>query len=159
MGVCGSGKTTIAAALSKRLGWPFLDADDFHRPENIKKMAAGEPLDNADRLEWIRAIAAAATTQSEQAMILACSALNPEVRDWLQQETGRNIRYCLLQVSEDVAQARVGQRAEHFMPASLVRSQFDALDPPADAWLVDASQPVETTLNDIQTRLGLQTAC
>lgn len=158
MGVCGSGKSTIAEGLAQSLGWPCLDADHFHTQANIEKMAAGTPLANADRLDWIRAIAAAVNIHADRAVILACSALNREVRAWLIEETARDIIWCWLQISEATAQARVGQRAEHFMPSSLVRSQFATLDPPAEAWQIDASRSVAATLSDIQSRLRQQTA-
>ncbi|MCP2678879.1 gluconokinase, GntK/IdnK-type [Maricaulaceae bacterium NA33B04] len=158
MGVSGSGKSTLAAALAEHQDVRWLDADDFHPPENVAKMSAGHPLDNEDRRGWIAAILDAVNARSEPVILLACSALNEGVRDLLNTGCQRSIAWCWLQIDEALAQSRVHARSDHFMPASLVQSQFDALQPPTNAWQIDASQPLATTLNELSARLDAHVA-
>lgn len=153
MGVSGSGKSTLAAALAEHHDVPWLDADDFHPPDNVAKMSAGRPLDNEDRRDWINAILDAINARSEPLILLACSALNEGVREHLATGCQRTVTWCWLQIDEALAQSRVQARSDHFMPASLVQSQFDALQPPTNAWQIDASQPLATTLNELSVRL------
>lgn len=131
MGVSGSGKTTIAALLAGRLGWTFEDGDDFHPPANVAKMESGTPLTDEDRWPWLRAIAAwiDATRGAEDHGIVACSALRRAYRDIL--VGGRpDVRLVYLRGERTLIARRQAARHNHFMPASLVDSQFAALEEP-----------------------------
>ncbi len=145
MGVAGSGKTTIGQLLAARLGWPFYDADDYHPPANVAKMARGIPLDDADRTGWLAALAGligGGLARGENG-VLACSALKRDYRAVLRVDE-RRVRFVYLRGDYDAIQARLLAREDHFMPAVLLRSQFDALEEPDDAIIVDvALEPVQ----------------
>ena len=124
-GPCGCGKTTVGRELAAVLGLPFIEGDDLHPEANVAKMKRGEPLDDADRAPWLSKIRAAVGAATEGA-VASCSALKQMYRDAL-----GPVRIVLLDVPEAVARARVEQRAGHYMPASLVASQYAALELPA----------------------------
>jgi len=129
MGVSGSGKSTIGALLAERLGWPFADADGFHPPENVAKMAAGIPLTDADRWPWLDAIAAHidAARKAGQPVVVACSALRRAYRDRLRAGHG-DLLFLHLSGAPEVIAARQAARQGHFMPPSLMASQFATLE-------------------------------
>ena len=129
MGVSGSGKSTIGALLAERLGWPFADADGFHPPENVAKMAAGTPLTDADRWPWLDAIAAhiGAARQAGQPVVVACSALRRAYRERLRAGHG-DLLFLHLSGAPEVIAARQAARQGHFMPPSLMASQFATLE-------------------------------
>lgn len=131
MGVSGSGKTTIAALLAGQLGWEFEDADDFHPPANVAKMHGGTPLTDEDRWPWLHAIAAwiDATRSTGRHGVLACSALKRAYRDILVGDRP-DVRLVYLQGSKALIAARQAARLNHYMPASLVDSQFAVLEEP-----------------------------
>lgn len=128
MGVSGSGKTTVGAALAQRLRVPFADADDFHPPENVAKMAAGVPLDDADRLPWLHTIGAWLAAHADSGGVISCSALKRSYRDVLREAAPTQF-FVHLDGSPEVVARRVKGRPGHFMPASLVDSQFATLEP------------------------------
>ena len=128
MGVSGSGKTTVGAALAQRLRVPFADADDFHPPENVAKMAAGVPLDDADRLPWLHTIGAWLAAHADSGGVVSCSALKRSYRDVLRAAAPTQF-FVHLDGSPEVVARRVQGRPGHFMPASLVDSQFATLEP------------------------------
>lgn len=132
MGVSGSGKTLIGEALAAALGGRFVEGDQFHPEANIRRMASGLPLRDEDRWGWLDAIAAeiANADSTEGALVIACSALKRAYRDRLRSANGR-ILFVYLDLERDVVAARVAARRDHFMPASLVDSQFAALEPPS----------------------------
>jgi len=131
MGVSGSGKTTVGALLAGRLGWEYEDGDDFHPPENVAKMRGGTPLDDADRWPWLAAIAAwiDATRSAGRHGVLACSALRRAYRDVLLRDRP-DVRLVYLQGSKQLIATRQAARMNHYMPATLVDSQFAALEEP-----------------------------
>lgn len=131
MGVSGSGKSTIATLLAQRLRWEFKDADWFHPPSNIDKMHRGIPLTDEDRWPWLVAIAAwiDKVRHSGGYGIVACSALKRRYRDILVGDRA-NVRLVYLKGTEALIARRIATRHEHFMPRSLLRSQFDALEEP-----------------------------
>jgi len=130
MGVTGCGKTTLAALLGQRLGWPVAEADEFHPAANIAKMRAGVPLTDADRGPWLAAIRGwlDATAATGRAGIVTCSALKRGYRDGLRSATG-GVRFVHLTGDPATLAARMQRRAGHFMPASLLPSQLQALEP------------------------------
>src|SRR6476646_6878153 len=127
MGVSGSGKTTIGRALAKRLGWLFQEGDALHPPENVGKMKAGHPLDDEDRAPWLAAIAVTIDAWRAQgdARIITCSALKRRYREIVIGDRP-DVRLVYLEGSRDLIGERVRARRGHFMPASLLDSQFTA---------------------------------
>ena len=129
MGVAGSGKSSVGAELAKRLGMPFRDADEFHPQANINKMSAGIPLTDGDRWPWLDAIGEA-LGGADGRLIVACSALRRIYRDRLMQTAGRAVIFVWLDGSPETIAARMNARRHHFMPPSLLDSQFATLEPP-----------------------------
>jgi len=143
MGVSGSGKSTVGAALARRLGAPFADADTFHSRANIAKMAAGEPLDDADRFPWLNAVGQ--WLAGHQDGVMSCSALRRRYRDELRSSCPRT-EFLHLTGSPELIGRRQADRPGHFMPSSLVTSQFDALEPlepDEHGMAIDVGQNVE----------------
>jgi gluconokinase len=131
MGVSGAGKTTAGRALANFLGADFIDGDDLHSAEARAKMSAGHPLDDDDRWPWLDRIAAALREKrGARGAVVACSALRRAYRDRLRAGVGPALRFVYLKASPDQMRARVAGRKGHYMPASLVDSQFAALEPP-----------------------------
>lgn len=151
MGVTGSGKSTLGAALAATLDWPYVDGDNLHSAANIAKMHAGHPLTDADRAPWLAAIGAAmdAWNAAGRDGVVACSALRRRYRDTLRE--GRDdVRIVFLSVDRDTLGARLAARHGHFMPPTLLDSQLAALEPPtADEHVItvapdDSTSPTET---------------
>ena len=136
MGVSGSGKSTVGALLAQRLGVEFLDADEFHPPENVVKMAAGLPLDDADRRPWLERLNA--ELRKRKGAVLACSALKESYRKILAH--GIDCRFAHLRGSIELIRSRMQERKHRYMPASLLESQFAALETPARAIEVDIAE-------------------
>ena len=136
MGVTGSGKTTVGRALAERLGWPFYDADDFHPAANVVKMRSGVPLTDADREPWLAALRALLLDLGSRDAVLACSALRRDFRARL--TDGLDAKVIYLKADPALILERVRARRGHFMPPSLVTSQFEALEEPEDATTIDA---------------------
>jgi gluconokinase len=155
MGVAGSGKTTVGTALATRLGWRFLDADDLHPAANVEKMRHGIPLTDEDRAPWLRAVVDAIARGGD--VVLACSALRRWHRDALREGARADLRFVYL--AGDVAELdrRLRARTGHYMPASLLRSQLDTLEPPdaTEALTVDAEVPVASIIDTIVRELRL----
>ena len=136
MGVSGCGKSTIGRPLAERLGYPFLDADEFHPPENVAKMAAGIPLTDADRRPWLELLNAKLRVQDDA--VLACSALKESYRRTLSQGLV-DCHFVHLRGNIELIRARLAARKHRYMPASLLESQFATLEPPQDAIEIDVS--------------------
>jgi len=159
IGVAGSGKTTLAALLAQRLGWAAAEADDFHPPANVAKMAAGTPLTDDDRWPWLRAIAAWIGEQdgAGRSSIVTCSALKRSYRDVLAAAPGR-VRFVHLTGDAGLIADRMGHRTGHFMPTTLLPSQFAALEPLApdeDGVTVDVDAPPDALADEVLRALRL----
>lgn len=155
MGVSGSGKTSVGEGLAKRLGLRFRDADEFHPPANIAKMSAGIPLTDADREPWLDAIGKA-LAQSDGRLIVACSALRRSYRDRLLKTARRPVVFLWLDGSQETIAARMAERRHHFMPPSLLGSQFATLEPPdpdEPAVRVSIEPPLEQVVDTAATAL------
>ena len=133
MGVSGSGKSTIADRLARRLGWRYEDGDSFHPASNIAKMHAGHPLTDRDRRPWLQAIAdeIERTCKADGHVVIACSALKRAYRNVLVHERS-DVRIVYLKGSEKLIAERLATRKHHFMPADLLDSQFTTLEPPGE---------------------------
>jgi gluconokinase len=151
MGVAGCGKSSVASAVAKRLGGVLIEGDSYHSQENIQKMRAGQPLTDHDRLAWLTHLNAVLrrTVAAGELPVLACSALKADYRGLL--EAGLDaLLTVFLQLPPQVAEQRVASRRDHYMPASLVQSQFADLEPPAPGagvLAVDACLPLQDILN------------
>jgi gluconokinase len=154
MGVCGCGKTTVGEALAASCGWPFLDADDFHPPENVAKMAAGTPLTDDDRWPWLDRIAAhlRGILDGGGHAVLACSALKQAYRERLAR--AGDVRFVHLAGDYGTIAARLAARSHRYMPANLLDSQFAALEPPTDAIAIDVRLPVADQVDRILDALA-----
>ncbi len=131
MGVSGTGKTSVATELARRLGMTFIEGDSLHPEANIAKMAAGRPLDDADRRPWLETLSAVTAFHDAEGVdtVLTCSALRRRYRDVLRAGVpAASCWFAHLHAPRDVLQARM-ERREHFMPASLLQSQIDTLEP------------------------------
>ena len=153
MGVTGSGKTTVGKLLSAEMDWPFYDADDFHSPGNVRKMASGVPLTDDDRgpwLEQLRQLIARHDGRGENG-VLACSALKETYRRTLSADTDVAVVY--LKASPELVRSRLESRRDHYMSPRLIESQFAALEEPNDCVIVDAVWPPEQTIAAIRSQL------
>jgi gluconokinase len=156
MGVTGSGKTTVGTLLAKRLQWSFLDADDFHSPENRRKMHLGTPLTEADRLPWLTAIHSELLRRSaaRENIVLACSALRQSYRDLL--SAGLHVALVYLRGTAEQLHRNLAARAHRFAGESLVPSQMATLEEPASALVEDIAQPPEQIVDNICATLKLR---
>ena len=150
MGVSGSGKTTVGVKLAQELGWQFYDADDFHSAANREKMAQGIPLNDADRAEWLKSLKALIQKHVEEgtSCVLACSALKQRYRDTL--AVNEKVRFAYLRGSFEQIETRMKLRKDHYMPVELLKSQFEALEEPRDAVIVDISHSPDEIIQIIR---------
>jgi gluconokinase len=150
MGVSGSGKSYVGEALAASLGWPFYDADEFHPPQNKRKMAAGAPLTDDDRWPWLDAIAGELRRVLERDgnAVLACSALKEAYRQLLAR--AGDVRFVYLKGDPATIAARVAHRSHEYMPASLLPSQFATLEEPPDALVIDISDELPAKIAAIR---------
>ena len=156
MGVAGAGKTTVGRQLAETLSWLFLDADTFHSPENVRKMASGEALTDEDRAPWLLAMRATLIerTANSTNVILACSALKERYRDVLRVEEAPT-RFVYLKGDRSLLQQRLRERPGHFMKETMLDSQLAALEDPTDAIVVGIDQPLPQIVEQIRAALGV----
>lgn len=152
MGVSGSGKSSVGSALADAMGASFVEGDDHHPAENRAKMAAGIPLTNEDRRDWIAAIAADLNARSGTC-VLACSALNETVRGWIADGVHAPVTYVFLHGAKALIAERLKTRRGHWFDPALLDSQLDALEIPAGAICADIEQPVGDIVFDILAEL------
>lgn len=129
MGVSGCGKSTVGRLLAQHLGVPFIEGDELHPPRNVALMAAGTPLTDDDRADWLQAVGAA-LARSPAGAVASCSALRRRYRDRLRRQVP-GLNFVHLQGARPLLELRLGQRQGHYMPASLLDSQLATLEPPA----------------------------
>lgn len=152
MGIAGSGKSTIATALASALGFTLIEADAYHPPENVRKMAASIALTDADRWPWLHALRQAMDAVRERggSAVLACSALKHTYRELL---LAGDVQLVYLQVSAPVAQARLAARRGHFFSPALLKSQLETLEEPQEALIVDADQDAASIIRTLLLKL------
>jgi gluconokinase len=155
MGVSGSGKTTIGSLLAKELNCKFYDADDFHSETNKEKMSKGIALSDDDRRMWLNDLRELIKTISEENVsgVLACSALKEAYREILQ--VNDQVRFVYLKGTYQQIEARLNQRKNHYMPATLLQSQFDALEEPKEVLTIDISNAPKTIIQIIHEGLKI----
>lgn len=157
MGVSGCGKTTVGQALAERLGYVFYDGDDFHPPENVAKMAKGIPLDDTDRAPWLARLHDLLHEHLArgEGVVLACSALKWRYREQLKAGDSR-VLFVHLHGDFDLIWERMQSRPQHYMKASMLQSQFDALEPPTqdEAIIIPVTKDITTILNLVVQRIS-----
>lgn len=155
MGVSGCGKSTIGSLLSKHLSRPFFDGDDFHPRENVKKMSAGVPLTDEDRVEWLERLNTLAIKNKTNGAIIGCSALKESYRYLLEKDIEQHTAWIFLHGNFQEIWQRMQRREDHFMPVALLESQFNTLEPPQDALWVSIDQSPDKMVNQILKELDL----
>ena len=152
MGVTGCGKSTVGSQLAHALGWQFFDADDYHPQKNVLKMKSGIPLTDEDRKGWLISLHQLVRTEEKSGghVVLACSALKAKYREILVGSSQKLATplFLFLDISREAAKARLELREGHFMPASLVDSQFDILETPNNGHRLDAELPLPQVVQE-----------
>lgn len=153
MGVAGSGKTTVGRRLAERWGASFFDGDDFHPAANIQKMSRGIPLTDEDRRPWLERVRGVIddVTKRKESAVVACSALKESYRKKLKAHS--NVGFIYLKGDYDLFLERLKARKGHFVPLTLLESQFRDLEEPADAVILDARLPVDALVEEVLKRL------
>jgi gluconokinase len=154
MGVAGSGKSTIGAQLARRLAIDFIEGDDLHPPDNVKRMVTGIPLTDEDRRGWLLAIAARLreAKHAKIGLVVSCSALKRSYRDLLRSSGDKDVRFVYLAGDQALLAERMANRPGHFMPPSLLESQLAILEEPSPdehAWVCDIRDTPETIVADL----------
>ena len=147
MGVSGSGKSTIGKLLAERLSLRFFDGDDFHSENNVQKMSLGQPLTDDDREDWLASLAE--LILAEKPIVLACSALKKEYREYLSR-SDISLRFIFLDIPYEVARKRLASREGHFMPVSLLDSQFETLQRPRNAINMQAEKSASVIVDELE---------
>lgn len=150
MGVSGSGKTVVGKALAQILGWDFFDADNFHPPANVAKMASGIPLDDSDRAPWLDSLhqLISSSLTRNRSGVLACSALKECYRQQLK-HSNDGLQLVYLKGSYDLIWSRMIARKDHWMKPHMLQSQFEALEEPANALAIDISKSIDEIIQEI----------
>jgi gluconokinase len=157
MGVSGSGKSLIGARLARELHVEFVDGDDLHPPDNVRRMAAGIPLTDQDRKSWLMAIAARLheAKRAGTGLVASCSALKRRYRDLLRSSGDANVQFVYLTGTRALLAERMASRRGHFMPPALLESQLDTLEAPAPdehAWVCDIRETPDTIVAGLVKR-------
>jgi gluconokinase len=155
MGVCGCGKTTVGRGLSAATDGPFIEGDEYHSPANVQKMESGTPLTDEDRAEWLRRLRDHLVGEFDRSgppAWVTCSALKQVYRDVLL-EAGP-VQFIYLKGSEAVLRGRMAARQDHYMPASLLESQWAILEEPAEAIVVDIADGSEAVVATVLKQMG-----
>ena len=156
MGVSGSGKSLIGAAFARALGVDFVEGDQYHPAENVRRMEAGIPLTDKDRETWLRSLAGRLREARDagNGLVIACSALKRSYRDVLRAEA-KDLRFVFLKGQRGLIAERLASRRGHFMPASLLESQLDTLEEPSpdeNAWVCDITESPEILVATLVAR-------
>lgn len=155
MGVAGCGKTSVGRMLSEKLGWKYYEGDDYHPKENVEKMSNGIPLNDDDRKPWLlklRSIIEDALSQGIN-IIITCSALKESYREIL--KVNKEVKFIYLKGSYELIEARMKLRKNHFMKPGMLKSQFEALQEPADAITIEIDQSLEDIQKNILSEIKL----
>jgi len=156
MGVSGSGKSLIGAGLARALGVDFVEGDEYHSAENVERMSRGIPLTDEDRARWLRSLAARIreAKKAGSGLVISCSALKRSYRDILRTDAPE-LRFIYLKGERALIAQRLAGRRGHFMPSSLLESQFTTLEEPLpgeDAWVCDITQAAQDIVTALVAR-------
>ncbi|HMB96918.1 MAG TPA: gluconokinase [Balneolaceae bacterium] len=155
MGVSGAGKTRVGKLLADRLTLPFYDADDFHPQRNVEKMESGQPLNDSDRKPWLEDLASHIQNWEEEGgAVLACSALKKKYRQLLKKKPESKVQFIYLKGTPELIDERLRQREGHYMPASLLNSQFDALEEPENAIVIPIDKEPSRIVEEIIEKIS-----
>lgn len=154
MGVSGCGKSSVGKSLAQTLGWDFYDADDFHPPANVAKMASGIPLDDSDRAPWLAALhdLISSSLEADKPGVLACSALKERYRQQLM-DGNEDVQIVYLQGSYELIWSRMEKRTDHYMKPHMLKSQFETLEEPMKALTMDVSMSVDAIVQEIMKHM------
>jgi gluconokinase len=154
MGVAGSGKSTVGRALADALHWSFFEGDDYHPQSNADKIASGNPLTDEDRHPWLKKLSQLVVTNLSQghSLVLSCSALKESYRQILRGEDS-NILFVFLRGEFDLIESRMRSRPHPYMRPEMLPSQFETLEEPTDAIIVDISRSIPSIVDQIKTHL------
>ena len=154
MGVSGCGKTSVGKSLARSLGWDFYDADDFHPPANVAKMANGIPLDDSDRAPWLATLhdLISSSLKADKPGVLACSALKERYRQRLM-DGNEGVQLIYLKGSYDLIWSRMEKRTDHYMKPHMLKSQFVTLEEPMNALTMDVSISVDDIVQEIMKHM------
>jgi gluconokinase len=155
MGVSGCGKSSVGKVLADSLGWDFYDADDFHPPENVVKMAGGIPLNDSDRTLWLASLheLISSSLKTDKPAVLACSALKQRYRQQLM-DSNDDVQLVYLKGSYDLIWSRMEKRTDHYMKPHMLKSQFEALEEPSNALTIDISMSLDEIAQEILKHTG-----
>ena len=158
MGVSGSGKTSVGAGLARALGVDFVEGDEYHPAENVERMSRGIPLTDADRAQWLRSLAARIRKAKAAGvgLVVSCSALKRSYRDILRADAP-GLRFVFLKGPQDLVAQRLASRKNHYMPPSLLESQFMILEEPSpdeDAWVCDIDSSPQDLVAALVSRVS-----
>jgi len=150
MGVSGCGKSRVGQALAGYLGWDFYDADDFHPPENVAKMAGGIPLNDSDRAPWLASLneLISASLKADRPGVLACSVLKERYRQKLM-DGNEGVQLIYLKGSYELIWSRMEMRTDHYMKPHMLQSQFETLEEPTTAITMDIAMSVDDIVQEI----------
>jgi gluconokinase len=150
MGVSGCGKSSVGQSLAQFLGWDFYDADDFHPPENVAKMANGIPLDDSDRAPWLASLheLISSSLKADRPGVLACSALKESYRQRLI-DGNDGVQIIYLKGTYELIWSRMETRTDHYMKPHMLKSQFEALEEPINALTIDISMSLDEIVQEI----------
>lgn len=156
MGVSGCGKSSVGQSLAQSLGWDFYDADDFHPPANVAKMAGGIPLDDSDRAPWLASLheLISSSLNADHSGVLACSALKERYGQQLMVGDD-SVQLVYLKGSYELIGSRMENRTDHYMKPHMLKSQFETLEEPTDALVVDVSVSVDEIVQEIISSMPL----
>ena len=154
MGVSGCGKTSVGKSLARSLGWDFYDADDFHPPANVAKMANGIPLDDSDRAPWLATLhdLISSSLNADKPGVRACSALKERYRQRLM-DGNEGVQLIYLKGSYDLIWSRMEKRTDHYMKPHMLKSQFETLEEPTNALTMGVSMSVDDIVQEIMKHM------
>ena len=151
MGVSGCGKSSVGQLLADELSISFVDADDYHPQSNIEKMSQGVPLTDSDRMPWLDQVNKIAAKHLESGVVIACSALKEKYRTQLNQSIEPNVVWVYLKGDYDLIFNRMKNRKDHFMSSGMLKSQFETLQEPENAIIVDIANSLEHVVDEIKS--------